>query len=170
MIAVVLCVLALVDAAFSGFRAFAGRDGRINKRQAKIEAAGVGVVAGLVALALLAVLFLGGIAAGWYSYDELTSAGRRMLVVYALFAALITVGFGAYFSNALEVRSLGTVLVLGPGTLFRPPVILAGALAAAIGSSAAIGAAAFVAAVVMLSVEAILNRRFSAQLAAHPFG
>lgn len=170
MIAVVLCLLAVVDGAFSGFRAFAGRDGRINKRRAKIEAAGVGALAGIAALTTLAGLLLGGIGAGWYSYHELESAGRRMLAVYAIFAAIITAGFTAYFSRALEVRSLGTVLVLGPGTLFRPPVILTGAAIAAVGSPFAVGIAAFVAASVMLSLEALLNRRFARRMISHPFG
>ena len=59
MTALALCLLALADASFSGFRAHAGRDGRIVKRRAKTMAALTGLVAGLVVLAVLAMLLLG---------------------------------------------------------------------------------------------------------------
>ncbi len=161
MIAVVLCALAMVDASFTGFRAFAGRDGRIVKRDAKIAAIRIGASAGVAALVLMALglgaLMLFNLA----TYDELVDAGGRMLVVNAIFAAAITLGFAAYFSPALEVRSLGTVIVLGPGTFLRPFVILGGALYASVGASAVVAGAALCAATIMIGIEHVLTRYFA---------
>ncbi len=169
MTAAALCLLALVDGAFSGFRAFAGRDGRIEKRPAKIEAARLGAMGAVAALVLLAIVMLGGMALDIFSFAELEEAGRRMLVVYATFATAITIGFAAYFSPALEVRSVGTVLVLGPGTFIRPLVILGGALYGAAGSGTSLLLAALFAAMVMLGLETVLSRKYARELAAHPF-
>ena len=169
MIATALCLLALVDAAFSGFRAFAGRDGRVDKRGAKIAAAGVGAMTGVGALGLLAVVLLGTVAVGLTGLHDLEIAGRTMLGVYAVYATVIALGFVAYFSPSLEVQSLGTLLVLGPGTLVRPVVIVGGAVAAGWGREPVVMVCALVAAAVMLGVEPVLNRRFAARYRHHPF-
>lgn len=169
MIAVALCLLGLLDASFSGYRAFAGRVGRIDKRQEMIAAAKAGLAAGVVGLMLLAVILLGTIGGGLVDYAALETAGRRMLMVYLPYLLAITLGFAAYFSPWLELRSLGTIAVLGPGTLVRPLVILAGALAAGWGRSAVVMICALAAATVILSLELVLNRFFAARYRGHPF-
>ncbi len=165
MTAVVLCLLALADASFSGFRAHAGRDGRIAKRGAKALAARTGLIAGAIVLVGLAVLLLGLIAVGAATYDELEHAGERMALIYGLYALVVTVGFAAYFSPWLEVQSLATMLVLGPGTFTRPVVVVGGAAWSAIGGSWIIAACAMVAAGAMLLIEPVLWRWFDARQA-----
>ncbi len=156
MIAVTLCILALADASFSGFRAHAGRDGRIDKRAAKANAAAIGAAAGAGTLIALGALILGSIGIGLTTYDGLVDAGGRMLLAYVIYATVVACGFAGYFSRWLEVRSLATMLVLGPGTFARPAVILAGAVAAATGGSASVGLLAFIAAAAMLLIEPAL--------------
>lgn len=160
MTAFALCLLALSDASFSGFRAHAGRDGRIVKRRSKANAAVTGAIAGIVALIALAVALLCSIALGLSTYDELSSAGSRMLTVYVVYATLIAAGFLAYFSPWLEVRTVATTLVLGPATFLRPLVITVGAAAAAAGSSLATSICAVGAAGTMLLIEPVLWRWF----------
>lgn len=166
MTALALCLLALADASFSGFRAHAGRDGRIVKRRAKTMAALTGLVAGLVVLAVLAMLLLGSIAIGATTHAELDAAGERILLVYGCYALAITAGLAAYFSPWLEVQSLATMLVLGPGTFIRPIVVIGGAVVGAIdGGGWIVGASAFLAAGLMLLIEPVLWRRFDARQA-----
>lgn len=160
MIALALCSMALADAAFSGFRANAGRDGRIAKREAKARACLVGAAAGSGVLVILAAVLLGSIGAGLTTMDDLVGAGERMLIVYAGYATAIAAGFVAYFSPWLEVRSLATMLVLGPGTFVRPAVIVAGAIAAGVHGGWVISGLAMIAATLMLLVEPMLGGWF----------
>lgn len=162
-------MLAVVDGAFSGFRAFAGRDGRINKRPSKFAAARFGAMASVVPLAILAVVLVAMIVGDIATYSELVTAGRRMLLVYLAFAGLIALGFLAYFARITDLQGLGTVLVLGPGTLFRPFLILGGAIAAGSGAAGAVKAVALLAALLMIGLEYPLNRHFARRLANHPF-
>ena len=170
MTALALCLLALVDAAFAGFRNHAGRDGRISKRPAELRAAGHGALLGLAALAVLAAGLLTLLATGAVSYQELESAGRRMLAVYAVYATVVAVGFAAYFSPDLELQSLGATFVLGPGTAVRPLVILGGVSWAAAGAASGwVAAAAVAAAVLMLLIGVPMGRHHARRLAHHPF-
>ena len=166
MIALALCSMALADAAFSGFRAHAGRDGRISKRDAKARAAATGAAAGLIVLIVLAVVLLTSIAGDLTTYPTLVDAGRRMAAVYGTYAIAITFGFVAYFSPWLEVRSLGTMLVLGPGTFVRPAVIGGGAIAAGVPAGWTVTTLALTAAALMLLIEPALGIWFDRQQAA----
>ena len=161
MTALALCLLAVTDASFSGFRAYAGRDGRVQKRRSKIDAGQRGAAAGVVALAVLAPLLLLIVGTDEVTYPDMVAAGRRMLWVNASYATVIAAGFAAYFSPVLELRALATVLVLGPGTLVRPAVVVGGAFAAAWGQSPLIWLAAALAAGVMLAVEPAMGRHYA---------
>lgn len=169
MIAVGLCALAMLDGAFSGFRAYAGRDGRIAKTPHKVGAARLGAASSLIPLAILAAVLGALMIAGVASYDELTAAGTRMILVYLGFAVVIGLGFLAYFAPAADLQGMGTVVVLGPGTFFRPLLILGGAIYAGVGASLAVKFAAMLAAVLMIGLEYPLNRMFARRYAEHPY-
>ena len=128
-----LCLLAVLDGAFAGFRASAGRDARLPDRQRNAVAAAWGVG---VATAGLAVI---GLACLWvlrddrsFTYDALVAGGVRMLPVYVPMAVVTLVAIGLHvFVSDHEVSAAAMTVVLGPITLTRPVIIaLGGALAA----------------------------------------
>ncbi len=169
MTAVILCTMALVDGALAGFRAWAGRDGRVVKHQDRLRAGVRGAMAAAVALLVIAAVLLSIMAATEVTYDELADAGNRMAIAYAPFCVAVALGFLGYFSASLESQALSTVIILGPATFLRPLVILAGAIYAAWGASAWVVVGAFSAVVVVLAVEPIVGRTFARQLRGHPF-
>ena len=170
MTAVILCTMALVDGALAGFRAWAGRDGRVVKQQDRVRSGVRGVIAAAVALVAIAAVLLVIMDATSVTYGELVDAGNRMAVAYAPFCVAVALGFLGYFSASLESQALSTVIILGPATFLRPIVILAGAIYAAWGASAWVVVAAFSAVVIVLAVEPIVGRRFARELQGHPFG
>ena len=159
--AVVLCAMAVLDASLAGFRSIAGRDAHVDKRglfrRWCLRGAGVGVAAlciiGLMLLALLAraddhaLLF-----------EEMLAAGGRMLMVFAPYTLVVLAALAAYAVPNLEVRCLATVTVLGPLTMARSVVLLAGAFAAAWTAPPAVQVAAFTTIAVVLLAEAMLHR------------
>lgn len=81
--AVPLLLLGLVDAAFSGFRAYAGRDARIRKRRANARASLRGLATGsglLLAPTLAAALLLLAAPDRDGMYDSLTAGGVGYLL------------------------------------------------------------------------------------------
>lgn len=128
MIPALLAVLAIVDAAFAGFRAAAGRDARIFKyayyRRAMLvaAAAGAGLVVALAAATVTALLIT---AAPGALYAELLEIGARMLQVFLGYALLVVAALALYGTAQTELRILATVAILGPFTLLRPLVIVA---------------------------------------------
>lgn len=164
MIPLALVALALVDGALLGFRAAAGRSGLLEKRAYYRRAIALGalhaaaVTAGGVALAL-ALSALGGPGA----WAALVTAGRAAATVYALFAALIVAALAVWAVPVTEVRTLASVTVLGPGTLARPWVIVAGlAWAVRAAPRGEVVALALYAAAGMLPLERYLTRRYFA--------
>lgn len=137
MIPAALILFALLDGAFAGFRASAGRDGRIDKRRYHLRAMASGASASVVAIVALAALTLASCAthhdprAAW---AELIAVGGRLVLVYALYSALVLAALAVYLLARHEVRTLATVAILGPFTLARPWVVL-GAAAWATGLS-----------------------------------
>jgi hypothetical protein len=129
-----LSLLALLDGLLVGMRAAAGRDGRVRKvgYYTRAQLAGLCAAAGVVGAAwLLAV----GLRAEADDPDELwndwMAAGWPALVCWGAYAAVAVLALGVYLWAALvrhstELRTWATVLVLGPFTLARPAVILAG--------------------------------------------
>lgn len=160
-----LAALALVDAAFAGFRAYTGRDGRIRKTRHALLAARRGLVVGAPALTLgaaVAVTLLVGAADRGARYAELDAAAHRMLLFYAPYAMVVALSLACYLWGPFRAGTLAVVVGLGPLTLVRPLVVLAGAVAAAWGSLPAASVAA-VAAVGVLLVEPVVHRRWYAE-------
>lgn len=127
MIPALLAFFAILDAAFVGFRAAAGRDGRIDKRAYYLRAMGHGTLAGLglvVALAALTAAVLATAPDAGSVYAELLAIGARMLRVIGAYAALVLLALAFYTASSLDVRVLSTVAVLGPFTLLRPWVVV----------------------------------------------
>lgn len=127
MIPALLAVLAIIDAAFAGFRAAAGRDARIFKRAYYQRAVLLGVGAGVaLVLALAAITVAALVLAPSPSalYAELLTIGARMLQVFLAYALLVVAALVLYATARRELRILATVSILGPFTLLRPLVVL----------------------------------------------
>ncbi|MGW6462171.1 hypothetical protein ACWF94_40655 [Streptomyces sp. NPDC055078] len=164
MNALLLLVLALTDAAFSGLRASAGRNGRIRKAAAHVLAARRGVAVGAPALALTAVVATGLLLLADSPadrYAELDAGARRMLLVITPYATVVGLGLACCLWAPLRVGTLASVVGLGPLTLLRPVVVLAGAAAAGWGSLPAAAVAATASASAFL-VEPLTHRRWYA--------
>jgi hypothetical protein len=159
-----LAVLALFDVLLSGFRAAAGRDGRIAKAPYYRDAigrsavAGAGVIAGNAALVALLVGAASDPAGVWAA---LLQAGGRAVDVFAAFATLTLVAILFWFAPLRELRIVPTLLVLGPLTLVRPFVIAGGLVYAAIGARDwRVWLVAGAAGLSMLGIEILLGARY----------
>ncbi len=161
MIPATLCLLAILDGAFAGFRAAAGRDLRIHKRGLFIRAMLVGAAAGAAAMAVEGALVtaLTALAPEGSLAAPFARAGALMLAWYAPFAAVVLCALGAYITLAYEARSLATVIVLGPLTLARPWLVVAGAAHASLREPRAAPVALAGAALVLLAGR-LLDHRF----------
>lgn len=131
MIPALMIAFAVLDLTFAGFRAAAGRDGRIQKRtyfaRAMLAGAGAGVAfSGVMAAVTWAVLRRA--SAPDVLFGELVNVGSRMALIFGGYAALVLVALVVYTLARHEVRTLATVAILGPFTLARPWVIAASAL------------------------------------------
>lgn len=169
MTAVILCAMALIDGALSGFRSWSGRDGRIVKRDHRIRSSLQGAAMAVLALGLIAMAALIATNSTALGYGDLVAAGRRMVWVYVPFCVAVACGFLAYFSRKPDVQAFGTAMVFGPATLARPIVIIGGAVSAAWGNGYSIAIVALIAAATMLSVEPILSLHWRRSLQGHPF-
>ncbi|GAA1217849.1 hypothetical protein GCM10009665_04670 [Kitasatospora nipponensis] len=187
--AVPLAALGLIDAAFSGFRAYAGRDARIRRFRATARAALRGLAVGAVlllvpalrsrapagaplrALATGAVLLLapapaaGGVllaaADRPRTYALLTHGGTGYLLPLALYAALVLLSLAAYFLLPFRAGTLAVVVGLGPLTLLRPLVVaLACAAALANGGGPPSLLVGTVAALAVLLVGPLVHHRW----------
>ncbi|MFB7666296.1 hypothetical protein ACFC1R_20470 [Kitasatospora sp. NPDC056138] len=166
-----LAVLGLVDAAFSGFRAYAGRDARIRKHRAVVRSALRGLAVGAVLL-LAPALTAGGVlltaADRARTYAALADGGIGYLLPLALYAAAVLLSLAAYFILPFRASTLAMVIGLGPLTLLRPLAVgiaCLGALADGGGrASLLVGA---VAGAAVLCVEPIVHRRWYADVLHH---
>lgn len=155
-----MAALAIVDAGFAGFRAAAGRNGRIFKstyyRHAILygSAAGALLVAGLAGVTALA-LFVSD--APVRLYAELLAMGVRMLIVLGSYALLVVVALLVYLFAGFELRTLATVTLLGPLTLLRTPAVVVAVVAgvSAGGSAVAITLCVGSSAAVLLVARAL---------------
>lgn len=139
MIPLSLAVLAVVDAAFAGFRAAAGRNARIFKAAYYRQSLTRGACAGAALVVVLAALTAVALACSpdaTHQYAELIVVGGRMLQVLGAYATLVLAALVVYGVADWNLRSLATVAILGPFTLLRPWVV---ALACVVGLSAGVG-------------------------------
>ncbi|MBW1596954.1 hypothetical protein [Streptomyces sp. JJ38] len=161
--AIPLLILGLVDAAFSGFRAYTGSDARIRKRRASTRAAlrglGVGAVL-LLAPTLTATLLLLTAGDQEQTYSLLTAGGLGYLLPLTVYATAVLLALAAYFTLPFRASTLAMVIGLGPLTLLRPLVLAAACLGALInggGPALLVGA---VAGAAVLCVEPAVHRRW----------
>ncbi|MGX2993247.1 hypothetical protein JNUCC64_02955 [Streptomyces sp. JNUCC 64] len=158
-----LVLLALADAAFSGFRAYAGTDARIRKRRATLRAALRGLTVGTVLLlapTVTAALVLLTSDDRERAYDALTAGGIGSLLPLTGYAAVVLLSLAAYFALPFRAGTLAVVVGLGPLTLARPLVVAVACAGAALfgGGSALLVCA--VAGAAVLCVEPLTHRRW----------
>ena len=129
MIAIVLWLLATLDASFTGYREAAGRSALIDKRRYYQGAMMRGAVFGQVAVGVAAVMILvlrlvtrNPQSLIW----DFEKAGSRMLVVYVPYAMVILFAFLVRLIPSVDIRSITSTLIFGPFTLIRPVVAVAG--------------------------------------------
>lgn len=161
----ILLLLALVDGAFSGYRAAAGRDARLFKQDFYRQAMGRGVLYALGASAL-AGLAAGGLLA--LSRDPaallaaLTRAGVCLLEVYLPYAAVTAAAFAVRSVPSVDIRSAASALLFGPLDLLRPAVAVAGVLWAADSTRRPeVLALGVLVLALMLSCEGLLSRFYA---------
>ncbi|MFJ3925176.1 hypothetical protein [Streptomyces sp. NPDC090022] len=166
LLALALGLLGLVDAAFSGFRAYAGRDARIRKHRAVARASARGLAVGAVLLlapALTAAGVLLAAADPARTYAVLADGAIGYLAPLALYAAAVLLSLAAYFVLPFRASTLAMVVGLGPLTLLRPVAVgiaCVGAFVCGGAGSLLVGA---VAGAAVLSVEPFVHRRWYAE-------
>jgi hypothetical protein len=168
VIPLALYFLATLDATFCGYRAAAGRSALVDKRAYYRRALLRGMLAGQAAVALawlaigVALAQAGDRTALWAT---LMVAGARLLAVYVPYAAVLMLAFAARAVPSVDVRSLTSTLVFGPLTLVRPLVVVGGlawGLAGGAPPPASLYGIAALLAVLMLGIEPLLERNYSA--------
>jgi len=166
MIAVVLWVLATLDACFTGYREAAGRNALIDKRLYYRRAMFKGALFGQVAVGIAAAVVLVCLAATpdrqslMRDYDK---AGARMLIFYLPYAAVIVLAFLLRWIPSVDIRSITSTLIFGPFTLLRPVVAIVGLIYGVIGAPrVATVLTGLIVLTMMLSLEKVLSlfRRF----------
>ena len=162
-LAAVLVTLAALDGAFAGFRASRGRDGLVWHAAADRVAAarGAGLSALLVGPVGALVLVDAARPGRTAMYNK---AAVAALTVYGPYAVLVLVALGAYLTLSWRRAFLASAVLLGPLTLVRPIVAVAGVVFAAVRTGdlhATVLMAAAAAAV--LAVEPACGRRWYAQ-------
>ncbi|MFF4429380.1 hypothetical protein ACFYZ4_09415 [Streptomyces sp. NPDC001513] len=161
---VALLFLGLLDATFSGFRAYAGRDARIRKHRATARAAlrGLGVGAVLLpAPVLTASIVLWSAPDRARTYDTLSAGGLGYLLPLTAYATAVLLSLAAYFLLPFRASTLAMVIGLGPLTLLRPLALAAACAGAVLGGGGwpalLIGT---VAGAAVLCVEPVVHRRW----------
>lgn len=163
--AVLLSILVLFDAGLAGFRAAAGRDGRIAKgpyfRMAVARSFGgaLGVLAFNAAVVALLVVTASSTETAWAT---LTHAAELCVWIFGVFATVTLAAFALWFSPIEEYRLLSTVIVLGPLTLIRPLIIVGGLAAVCIAiPDVRVIVTAVIAGATMLAFEHLVGRTYA---------
>lgn len=157
-----LWTLAIVDGGFAGFRSAAGRNGLIFKETYYRSAIRRGLRYG-IGVTLLAGLLIAVVAFTSPSpqarLDQLQPGAQAMLRVLGGYATLVLIALGIWSTAEADLRTLASVIVLGPFTLIRPAVIAGAAAWAAFVAPTAVAAGLAVAVCMLqLSVEPLLDR------------
>jgi len=164
-IIVALVTLVLFDGLLTGFRAAAGRDGRIAKRAYYRRAVARGAMAALFVVAghaMLTTMLVASAPDPAGAWQDLLRAGEDCVIVFGSFATLTIVAIVFWFAPNRELRLLPTLLVLGPLTLVRPFVIACGLTWTATRTpTPQVWIAAIAAAVAVLAVEPLLSRDYA---------
>jgi hypothetical protein len=132
--ALALAALALCDATLCGYRDAAGRNPRIHKEAYFVRAATRGLRGGISVVVVIGALMVGALlttqypAALWF---DASLAASRMVTVYGIYACIVFAAISVWLVARADVRTLATVMILGPFTLIRPWVIAGGAVWAA---------------------------------------
>ena len=157
-----LATLVFFDALLAGFRAAAGRNGRITKSDYYRRALARGAAAALLIVAVHAALAAALVtsapdpASAW---RDLLQAGRDCVAVFGTFATLTSIAIAFWFAPSRELRLVPTLLVLGPLTLVRPLIIVSGLAFAAVRTPIPrVWMMALAAAASMLALESLLGR------------
>jgi hypothetical protein len=146
-IVTVLVLIAITDAAFSGFRSSCGRVGLVNRGRLDAIAAGRGVfVLAVAGLILIVALALAKPSSTGLS-EQFNLAGRAMLTIYVPFAFVIVLGLLVYFTLSWRHRFLAVAVLLGPLTLLRPLIAIVGLVLAVASTDSAFIRLTFVVAV-----------------------
>lgn len=157
-----LIALSLLDHGFCGYRAAAGRDGRIFKWGFHLRALRGGLAQGaatVFALGALTALVVGVARAPRALWFDLGQTGEVLVYGYGAYAALVVGAFAPYVFAGMELRTLATVSVLGPMTLLRPYVIVgAGVVAATFATDGRTSALLVLAVGAHLAAEPIMDR------------
>lgn len=125
---VLLGALALTDGAFAGYRDAAGRDAHIFKADYYRRAVRRGMRVALGTSALAASIAAGVVITApspSACVAELVVTAHAMLVVLGAYASLVLGALGLWAAAEADLRTLASVVVLGPFTLIRPWVIAA---------------------------------------------
>jgi len=158
-----LWTLAVVDGGFAGFRAAAGRDGRIFKEAYYRAAIRRGLRYGLAVTALAgAAITVVALASPspQARLAELMPGAQVMLAVLGGYATLVLLALGVWATAEADLRTLASVVILGPFTMIRPWVIAgAAAWAAHVAPSDISAAVALGAGAMQLTLEPLLNRQ-----------
>ncbi|MDQ7904874.1 oxidoreductase [Phytohabitans sp. ZYX-F-186] len=159
--AAALTAIAVLDSMFAGFRSSLGRTGLIRHRHRDVLAHLRGLALSALLLAPVAAVALVDVALRGPRLAIYLAAGRAMLLVYLPFAAVVLLALAAYLVPHWQHRFLAAVVVLGPGTLARPLVALAGVAAAGWASRDALATTLALGAVcAALAVEPWAERRW----------
>lgn len=167
---IALAVLALVDAAFAGFRDAAGRNPRIRKLGYFRRAVRRGLRAGAVscaAVALVVVVLVGRAPAPADAYSRIAEAATLWLWPLGVYATLVLLALGVWLAAEPDLRALASVIILGPFTLIRPWWIAASCLWVATATASAEAViASIAAAAAQLALEPALARGWRAGMPA----
>lgn len=172
LVLVVLACLALLDGAFSGFRASLGRTGLVDHRAEDRRGLrrGVAVVVMLSVPAMLALIV--DLAAGGQELASYRDAGLDFLMIVGPYAAIVLLALAVYGLLRWELRYLASAVILGPFTLVRPYIVVAAAVVALVrAGSAGIAVTGALAAAAVLLVEPMCGRVAARELSSqstHP--
>jgi len=162
-VAAALIVLALLDGAFAGFRSSVGRTGLIHHRASDQQAARRGAVLVIVLLAPAGALAIADVLANHHHLRAYMQAGSAMLMIYAPYALLALAALACYTAAGWRLKYLASAVILGPFTLLRPAVAIAGAVVGtAHGNDGVVTTTVVLSVMAVLAVEPLAGRRWYA--------
>lgn len=157
-VAVSLALLAVVDGACAGFRSSVGRSGLISHRASDRRAARRGATTAVILLAPAIAVTCAAVLLQHARSGLFLRAGEAMLDVYVPYGLAVLTALAAYATLGWRKRYLASAVILGPFTLLRPVVVIAGAgLAIGITRDVAVTVAAVFAVLGVLAVEPVAD-------------